>query len=260
MGVVDSPTGHAPAGMEERSLPFAPAWWLPSAHLQTLWPSFFRPRLALEGTWERVELADGDFIDLVWHGAGDRPLVLVIHGLREPSRPWMTSTRGLSPAPCHTRSMKSPSASSTRSQVPSRANRGLKKLGHRVCRWAEGSHHAGAKGRDRSSMPAGAWPVGESTTPMAQAHDAGLSGHRHPPARGPGHALPPSVGEGADSPFTIHHSLFTVHCSLFTIHWIIHRCFPTSHPLSPSRRPAVARGSASRGVAMESFQRLNTPN
>ncbi len=67
--------------MEERSLPFAPAWWLPSAHLQTLWPSFFRPRLALEGTWERVELADGDFIDLVWHGAGDRPLVLVIHGL-----------------------------------------------------------------------------------------------------------------------------------------------------------------------------------
>ncbi|MDZ7754131.1 MAG: hydrolase [Gammaproteobacteria bacterium] len=60
---------------------FRPAWWLPSPHLQTLWPSFFRTRLALEGRWERVELADGDFIDLVWYRQGDRPLVLVIHGL-----------------------------------------------------------------------------------------------------------------------------------------------------------------------------------
>ncbi len=88
MGVIDPAPGPRPPTPAPRPptpvdqpLPFVPAWWLPSSHLQTLWPSFCRPRLALEGTWERVELADGDFIDLVWHGTGARPLVLVIHGL-----------------------------------------------------------------------------------------------------------------------------------------------------------------------------------
>ncbi len=59
---------------------FRPAWWLPGPHLQTLWPSLarHRPRLALER--RRVELADGDFIDLAL-GTGTGPRVLVIHGL-----------------------------------------------------------------------------------------------------------------------------------------------------------------------------------
>ncbi len=60
---------------------FRPAWWLPGPHLQTLWPTFFRKRPALDLTPERVELADGDFIDLAWHRRGGRPLVVVIHGL-----------------------------------------------------------------------------------------------------------------------------------------------------------------------------------
>jgi len=60
---------------------FHPAWWLPGAHLQTLWPTFFRRRPNLDLRRERVELADGDFLDIAWHGRGNRPLVIVIHGL-----------------------------------------------------------------------------------------------------------------------------------------------------------------------------------
>ena len=59
---------------------FRPAWWLKSAHLQTIWPSLFRPRRPLKVTWERMELADGDFIDLAWR-RNQGPLVLMIHGL-----------------------------------------------------------------------------------------------------------------------------------------------------------------------------------
>jgi uncharacterized protein len=58
---------------------FRPAWWLPGPHLQTLWPVLRpRPRLALRR--ERVELDDGDFIDLEI-GPGNGPSVVVIHGL-----------------------------------------------------------------------------------------------------------------------------------------------------------------------------------
>lgn len=63
------------------NMPFRPAWWLPSPHLQTLWPVFFRRPVRLALDWERVELDDGDFIDLAWHGRRTGPRVLVIHGL-----------------------------------------------------------------------------------------------------------------------------------------------------------------------------------
>ncbi|MCO5760072.1 MAG: hydrolase [Chromatiaceae bacterium] len=61
--------------------PFRPAWWLSNAHLQTLWPSLFRRRRppALEA--ERLELDDGDFIDLSWVRGAQGPCVLVLHGL-----------------------------------------------------------------------------------------------------------------------------------------------------------------------------------
>jgi uncharacterized protein len=59
---------------------FRPAWWLPGAHLQTLWPSLARPRPKLALRRERVELQDGDFIDLAL-GTGHGPTVVVIHGL-----------------------------------------------------------------------------------------------------------------------------------------------------------------------------------
>jgi len=59
---------------------FRPAWWVRGAHMQTLWPSLLRRRLLPELVRERVELADGDFIDLAKARGGGR-LVLVIHGL-----------------------------------------------------------------------------------------------------------------------------------------------------------------------------------
>ncbi len=63
--------------------PFKPAWWLPGAHLQTLWNALCRRPPVLERRRERLWLADGDFLDLDWHGphAAEVPLVLILHGL-----------------------------------------------------------------------------------------------------------------------------------------------------------------------------------
>ncbi len=61
---------------------FKPAWWLPGPHLQTLWPSLCR-RSVLKGQEikrERLELPDGDFVDLASLGS-EGPIVLILHGL-----------------------------------------------------------------------------------------------------------------------------------------------------------------------------------
>ena len=60
--------------------PFRPAWWLPSPHLQTIWPSLARPRPRPTLASRRIELSDGDFIDLAI-GDGTGPRVLIVHGL-----------------------------------------------------------------------------------------------------------------------------------------------------------------------------------
>jgi uncharacterized protein len=60
--------------------PFKPAWWLGSPHLQTIWPSLTRRRRNIPIEWQRLELQDGDFIDLAWHRS-EGPLVMLIHGL-----------------------------------------------------------------------------------------------------------------------------------------------------------------------------------
>ena len=62
---------------------FKPAWWLPGAHLQTLWNPMCRKPPVLQRQRERVWLEDGDFLDLDWHGPHEAtaPLVLVLHGL-----------------------------------------------------------------------------------------------------------------------------------------------------------------------------------
>jgi len=68
--------------MPIRESDFRPAWWLPGAHLQTLWPTRFRrrPRLALRR--ERIETPDGDFLDLSWAAdSGSGPKILILHGL-----------------------------------------------------------------------------------------------------------------------------------------------------------------------------------
>lgn len=62
---------------------FRPAWWLPGGHLQTLWPALLRrpPPVAMRP--ERLELADGDFLDLDWAAAApaEGPIVVLLHGL-----------------------------------------------------------------------------------------------------------------------------------------------------------------------------------
>ena len=60
---------------------FRPAWWLRGAHAQTIWPALFRRRARPPFEWERLELADGDFLDLAWNGPKGAPTVLVLHGL-----------------------------------------------------------------------------------------------------------------------------------------------------------------------------------
>lgn len=62
---------------------FKPAWWLRNPHLQTLWPTLCRrPLKDIALRRERLELADGDFIDLDWLGPekNGAPLVLILHG------------------------------------------------------------------------------------------------------------------------------------------------------------------------------------
>ncbi|MFI8480282.1 hydrolase [Pseudomonas sp. NPDC078700] len=62
---------------------FKPAWWLPGAHLQTLWSSMCRTPPKLERRRERMWLVDGDFLDMDWYGPhqADTPVVLLLHGL-----------------------------------------------------------------------------------------------------------------------------------------------------------------------------------
>ena len=64
---------------------FKPAWWLSNPHLQTLAPKLFRLKLALSTVAERLELPDGDFVDLAWTEIpkenNTKPIVVVLHGL-----------------------------------------------------------------------------------------------------------------------------------------------------------------------------------
>ena len=77
---------------DDYSAPF----WLPGGHLQTLYPYFFAPRPFVSYQRERLELADGDFLDLDWtpatqgtlpqnmprqNMAQPAPLVVLFHGL-----------------------------------------------------------------------------------------------------------------------------------------------------------------------------------
>jgi predicted alpha/beta-fold hydrolase len=61
---------------------FRPAWWLRGHHAQTLWPALFRRRRRIVIDWERLELDDGDFLDLAWSGPRAGRVVLFLHGLQ----------------------------------------------------------------------------------------------------------------------------------------------------------------------------------
>ncbi len=63
---------------------FKPAWWLRGAHIQTLVGGGVRQVASPVNRMERLELPDGDFVDLAWadkHLEADAPLVVILHGL-----------------------------------------------------------------------------------------------------------------------------------------------------------------------------------
>lgn len=65
--------------------PYRAPWWLPGGHVQTVWRKL-APVPVLRRGGQRLELADGDFIDLDWYPAdraeaARRPLVVALHGL-----------------------------------------------------------------------------------------------------------------------------------------------------------------------------------
>ena len=60
---------------------FKPAWWCRGPHAQTLWARLVRRPPCVAFRRERLELPDGDFIDLDWTQTGSGPIVIVLHGL-----------------------------------------------------------------------------------------------------------------------------------------------------------------------------------
>jgi len=65
---------------------FTPSPWLRNPHIQTLWASTLRPSIQLKMRRERVELPDGDFVDLDWGTRKQGPIAIVFHGLEGSSR------------------------------------------------------------------------------------------------------------------------------------------------------------------------------
>ena len=60
--------------------------WLRHGHLQTILPVLLRRGGKIVYQRERLELPDGDFLDLDWSRAGGRQLVILAHGLEGDSR------------------------------------------------------------------------------------------------------------------------------------------------------------------------------
>ena len=62
---------------------FKPLPLLSSPHLQTIWPGLFHRKGSQQFTRQRLELPDGDFLDLDWFAQNpdSRQVVVLIHGL-----------------------------------------------------------------------------------------------------------------------------------------------------------------------------------
>ena len=63
---------------------FRPPFFLRNGHVQTMLPALFPLKLPFVFKRERIELDDGDFLDLYWSrlgGESPRPLVILSHGL-----------------------------------------------------------------------------------------------------------------------------------------------------------------------------------
>ena len=60
---------------------FRPAAFIGNGHVQTILPVLLPRRITLPVTRARLELADGDFLDLDWVRAGHARLAIIAHGL-----------------------------------------------------------------------------------------------------------------------------------------------------------------------------------
>src|ERR671916_3510878 len=61
---------------------YRPAWWVPGAHLKTIWGKFVRRLPTIVTRTERWETPDSDFVDLHRLDAlPGAPRLLVLHGL-----------------------------------------------------------------------------------------------------------------------------------------------------------------------------------
>jgi len=60
---------------------FRPAPWLKNPHLQTLWAALVRRQPELDYRRERLDLPDGDFVDIDWTLGQSGPIVVILHGL-----------------------------------------------------------------------------------------------------------------------------------------------------------------------------------
>ena len=65
---------------------YKPPVWLRGGHLQTIHPVLFRRPPHVTHHAERLELDDGDFIDLEWSGKGSERLAILSHGLEANTR------------------------------------------------------------------------------------------------------------------------------------------------------------------------------
>lgn len=73
---------------------FMPPWWAKSPHIQTILPvltKVAKPAL----TRQRLELPDGDFIDLDWQDVPQQGKPIVVH-------PWIRGQRGIPLCEAHT--------------------------------------------------------------------------------------------------------------------------------------------------------------
>jgi len=60
---------------------FRPRWWLRNPHLQTIVASKLSKHPSVDTVAERLELSDGDFLDINWSKKTCGPLVCIFHGL-----------------------------------------------------------------------------------------------------------------------------------------------------------------------------------
>ncbi len=67
--------------MLTEQIKFRPRWWLRNPHVQTIYASKLAKRPKTDTQHERLELADGDFLDLHWSKKTSGPIICLFHGL-----------------------------------------------------------------------------------------------------------------------------------------------------------------------------------